>query len=64
MRIEKEFSKGFEEDIQDLIAICMENDMNSASIDLKYGDVLMELEINFYFKSGKVKITEECAQNE
>lgn len=59
MKMEKEFSKGFEEDIQDLVAICMENDLNSARLDFKYGDVLMELEINFYFKSGKVKINEE-----
>lgn len=64
MKMEKEFSKGFMDDIQDLIEICIENDMNSVTITAPFGDVDLGIEINFFAKSGKVKIKEECAQNE
>lgn len=64
MKMEKEFSKGFIDDIQDLIEVCIENDMNSVTITAPFGDVDLGIEINFFVKSGKVKITEECAQNE
>ena len=64
MKMEKEFSKEFLDDIQDLIEICMENHTSNVTITVPFGDVNLEAEINFFAKSGKVKIKDECAENE
>lgn len=59
MKLEKKFSDGFIEDIQDLLQICMENDMNSVIIDVPFGESELGIEINFYLKKGKVEIKDD-----
>ena len=59
MKLEKKFSEGFVEDIQELLGVCIDNDMNSVDISIPFEDSTLGIEINFYVKAGKVEIDDE-----
>lgn len=45
--MKKTFSPGFQNDIADLLEICMENQTDSITIDMEYPKGTLEVEMNF-----------------
>lgn len=58
MTYERKFSDGFIDDIQNLLEVCLENDKNSVDITIPFREVDLGIEINFFIRSGKVKVKE------
>ena len=56
---ETTFSEGFHEDLEKIIAYCMENNTDRVNIQIDYSDAQLEVELKFYIKSGKVEVKDD-----